>query len=402
MALGDASTRVRVMIVATHPIQYHVPWFQQLAAQPGLELRVCYAELPDPARQGVGFGLAFQWDIPLLEGYAWSVLQTAPRRRSGQGFLVLRLRRLGAVLAQMQPQVVIVTGWQSWSLVQVVLACRWHGIPCCVRGESSGLKPRPWWVRAIHRLLLRGYDAFLVIGKANRAFYSAYGVPDSRLFDAPYFVDNKRFHEQAMSLRDMREGLRSRWGIPAGAVCFCYVGKLEPKKRIMDLLRALERVRKRGSEPPLHLLVVGAGELEGETRRFVAQHGLPVGFAGFLNQSEIAQAYVAADCLVLPSDYGETWGLVVNEAMACGIPALVSDRVGCALDLIEEGKTGAVFPFADITALAGRLTGLAADPDHLRSLGEQARAGVLQCYGVDHAVAGTLAAIHALSGRRRA
>ena len=82
------------------------------------------------------------------------------------------------------------------------------------------------------------------------------------------------------------------------------------------------------------------------------EHTLPVSFAGFLNQGEIPAAYAACDALVLPSDYGETWGLVVNEAMACGVPAVVSDAVGCGPDLVEEGQTGMIFPLGDIPALA--------------------------------------------------
>ena len=143
----------------------------------------------------------------------------------------------------------------------------------------------------------------------------------------------------------------------------------------------------------LHLLVVGSGELMAQARAVVAQYNLPVTFAGFLNQSEIPAAYVAADCLVLPSDYGETWGLVVNEAMACGRPAIVSDRVGCAADLVIQNVTGEVFPFGDTAALAHTLVELAANPQRLYAMGEQARLRVTQHYGVQQSVDGTLAAV---------
>ncbi len=103
----------------------------------------------------------------------------------------------------------------------------------------------------------------------------------------------------------------------------------------------------------------GTGVLGNEATALATESGLPVSFAGFLNQTEITQAYAAGDCLVLPSDYGETWGLVVNEAMVCGLPAIVSDRVGCGPDLVEPGVTGAVFPFGDIPALAKQLCDMA-------------------------------------------
>ena len=145
-------------------------------------------------------------------------------------------------------------------------------------------------------------------------------------------------------------------------------------------------------KPKLYLLVIGTGELLDEACKYSKELDLPVTFGGFLNQTEIARAYVAADCLVLPSDFGETWGLVVNEAMACGLPVIVSDRVGCGPDLVEEGVTGYTFPCGDIGRLASRLVTLSADHGRLRRMGEQARLRIMN-YSVEHAVAGTLQAI---------
>jgi glycosyltransferase involved in cell wall biosynthesis len=105
----------------------------------------------------------------------------------------------------------------------------------------------------------------------------------------------------------------------------------------------------------------------------ITKDKLPVKFAGFLNQSRMASAYVAADALVLPSDGGETWGLVVNEAMACGLPCFVSDRVGCGPDMILPGETGAVFPLGDCEALARLLTQFAADQERMKRMGENSR-----------------------------
>ena len=106
----------------------------------------------------------------------------------------------------------------------------------------------------------------------------------------------------------------------------------------------------------VQVVLVGSGELEDALREAATSElEVPVHFAGFKNQSELPQYYVGADLLVLPSDGGETWGLVVNEAMACGLPAVVSDAVGCAPDLIDAGETGEVFPMGDIEALADAL-----------------------------------------------
>ena len=198
-------------------------------------------------------------------------------------------------------------------------------------------------------------------------------------------------------MRAQRGELRRKWSIPDDVTCFLFCGKLIPKKHPLDLLRALVRAVETGA--PAHVLIVGDGELMAEARALVDSRRLPVTFAGFLNQTEIVSAYVAADCLVLPSDTGETWGLVVNEAMACGLPAIVSDQVGCGPDLVSDDVTGATFPMGDVEALAQRLIEFAGDPDRLPELGAAARERVVSHYSVERAVAGTMAAIDAIAVR---
>ncbi|MBD2165788.1 glycosyltransferase family 4 protein [Calothrix membranacea FACHB-236] len=386
-------SKKNIFIVATHPIQYQIPWFQALAKQTAINWQILYISIPDAQEQGVGFGVAFDWDIPLLEGYNWRVAEDVKYNPNRHSFWTRWIQNPINLLRQLQPDVVILTGWHSWTLLQLLWACKRLGIPCIVRGESNNLKPRPFWVQWIHSQFLQLYDAFLVIGHANAQFYKCSGVEERKLFICPYFVDNLRFAEAARTLRPNRNELRKLWNIPQEAVCFCYVGKLEPKKRILDLLTALQQLIKLPVKKTIHLLVVGTGELMESARTFVETYQLPVTFSGFLNQSEIARAYVAADCLVLPSDYGETWGLVVNEAMACSLPAVVSDRVGCGLDLVEPGKTGEIFPFADTHALTEILDHLAANPTLLKDMGEQAYDRVTAQYSIQQAVQGTLAAV---------
>ena len=153
--------------------------------------------------------------------------------------------------------------------------------------------------------------------------------------------------------------------------------------------------------PSSHLLFVGAGALECSLRTAAADSGISCSFAGFLNQTEIPNAYAATDCLVLPSDSGETWGLVVNEAMACGLPAIVSDRVGCREDLIVEGITGHSFPFGDIPALAGRMREMASNAGVAKHMGEEACIHG-HAYSIEAAAAGVKNAIMSVAGSEKA
>lgn len=389
---------MKLLALATHPVQYQAPFFQALAAASGVDLKVLYAWMPTPEEQGVGFGESFEWDVPLLEGYSWDRIESVERKgESPHGFDALSAPRLREQLQAEAPQAVLVTGWQARVLLQGARAARRLRLPVLVRGEANDLRRRPLWKRLGHRWMLRRFSAFLAIGKASRRFYIASGIAPERIFDAPYSVDNARFAAEADRLRPQRNELRRAWQVPGDGFCILFAGKLQAKKRPLDLLDALEQARRTRSD--LRLLIAGSGELEPVLRERARERRLPVTFAGFLNQTEMPRAYAAADALVLPSDAGETWGLVVNEAMASGVPAVVSDHVGCREDLVEDGVTGFSFPLGDTRALAACLTSLAADPIRAAAMGEAARQLVLSRYSIDRAVAGTVAALENLLGR---
>lgn len=395
---SPGTPKPRLLAVASHPIQYQAPLFRRLSTADEIDFSVLFVQMPDATQQGRGFGVPFTWDVPLLEGYRFSQVPTL-LGDSLKGFWAARIPGPVALLRNLKPDAVMLTGWHIWPLVQMLFAARWLGIPVLMRGESNALRRRPWHARLLHRALLSQCRAFLPIGKASRAFYRGYGKPPASLFDTPYFVDNERFASAAAEAERAREELRQRWCIPPDATCFLYAGKLEHKKRILDVLEAL-RIAVSKAPAPLHLLVVGTGELMDAATRQVQQHALPVTFAGFLNQTQIPSAYVAADCLVLASDYGETWGLVVNEAMACGRAAIVSDRVGCGPDLIASGVTGEIFAFGDVQALAEAMLRAARHPETLASMGDAAKAKVMRDYSIERSAQGILTAVRYALARR--
>ena len=409
-----AARRYRVGFLETHPIQYKAPWFRALAAEPWLEATVFYCMQPDARQQGAEFGVAFSWDVPLLDGYRYQVLRNVARRPDVTTFrgcdtpCIRDIVRRGPAAttpgsnrtARRRWDAFVVNGWRVTSAWQTLLACRRCGVPVIVRGESNNLRPRAAWKRLVHRALLRQYAAVLAIGRLNRAFYLERGVSENRIFCGPYCVDNERFARAAGDARWRRAALRRRWSIPESAFCFLFSGKLIPKKRPLDLLQALAVLPGAaggGPTPGVHALVVGDGPLREACEARVAQGRLPATFAGFLNQSEMPEAYAADDCLVLPSDWGETWGLVVNEAMACGLPAVVSDQVGCHADLVEPGRTGWVYACGQAAELADRMARAAADPAQARAMGAEA-ANHVRAYSVGRLVQGTAEAVRFVAG----
>jgi glycosyltransferase involved in cell wall biosynthesis len=386
----------RLLVFTSHPIQYQVPWFRHIAAAGRHTLKVVFSALPDAVEQAQGFGGRFAWDIDLKSGYDWCVASSWRLPARVPEFLRRPVHGLGALIRDFRPDAALVMGWHQLSLLQAQWAVRRAGVPLLLRGEAHNLVPRRPAVRRLHRWILDGSSAVLSIGERNRAFYLNYGYPDARIFAAPYFVDNDRFAAEAMRLKPERAALRARWGIPEDALCLLFAGKLEPKKRPLDLLNALGDAAAGGAR--VHGLIVGSGELAEAAQALAAERRLPVTFAGFLNQSQIPEAYAAADALVLPSDYGETWGLVVNEGMVSGLPAIVSERVGCAHDLVRPGDTGAVVPFADVPALARTLVEWATDRAGVARMAAQARVHVQQ-YRIERATAALDAALAAVPAR---
>ena len=221
---------------------------------------------------------------------------------------------------------------------------------------------------------------------AAKDFYRRLGVPEERLFPGPYCVENDRFARRASELGG--RCCRERWRIPNDRVVYLFCGKVVDKKHPLELVQAFHEATQRAGN--IHLLMVGDGDRRAECEAYAKQHRLPVTFAGFLNQTELPAAYAAADCLVLPSDNGETWGLVVNEAMACGRPAIVSDQVGCSLDLVRPGECGAIFPYGDQQALIRALVEHA-DVGLLFRQGQRAHT-IVADYSIEALANGTLEA----------
>lgn len=389
---------MRVAMVTTHPIQYQVPWLKMLAATPGIDLQVFFAMIPDQAEQGREFGVSFTWDIPLLEGYRYTVLENRSRRPSLTEFGGCDTPQIHTEIRRGRFDAVIVNGWVVKTCLQALAACRLSGTPCIMRGEVNGLRPRAAWKRWIHARLLSQYAACLSIGTNNLRYLRDAGVSQDRIFLTPYCVDNQRFAMAADACRSVpgREALRRRFGLEPDRVTYLFSGKFVEKKRPRDIIEAILLLSPTDRER-LQVLMVGEGPM-GDALR-AAAHSLPIRFTGFLNQSEIASAYAAADCLVLPSDHGETWGLVVNEAMACGLPALVSDQVGSAVDLVAPGETGAVFRCGDINALSAQLAALSLSPDALRGMGLNARRRVHSDYNFERVLAGVQDALESVQGK---
>lgn len=394
---------LRLGIVTTHPIQYHSPWLRRLAARPELDLEVLYCHRPTGNEQAAaGFGIDFDWDTDLFTGYSHRFLPNAAPHPNLHRFNGISTPVIGDVLRAGYFDAVLVMGWHYRSSWQTIVACWRAGIPVMIRGDSHLRTPRSRMKvgikRAIHGRFIPRFDACLAAGTWSREYFLHYGASPERVFIVPHAPDHDFLSDKTTQLLPRRSDLRSHWSLSRGSTVFLLAGKLLPRKRPLDLIRAASAARGLGAN--IELLVVGDGPLRAICQEEAQNLGVPVTWAGFLNQTAIPSAYVASDALVLPSDGSETWGLVVDEAMACGLPCIVSDQVGCGPDLVVAGQTGHVYRMGDITALAQLLVRHSGDRSRLAQMGDAARAHEYR-YSYQPSVDAVVDALDAVTERKR-
>lgn len=393
---------MRLAILSTHPIQYHSAWFRALAASGKVALRVYYCHQATPREQaGAGFGVEFDWDIPLLEGYPHTFLTNVADSPGHGNFGRFDTPEIKEIIRRREYDAVLVNGWHYKSAWQAIWACWQSQVKVMVRGDSHLHTPRSMAKRVVktfaYRRFIPRFDACLAAGKWSREYFLHYGALPERIFFVPHSIDNRQFRIEAESLESRRTALRKENNLDENAIVFMFSGKFVPKKRPMDFIRAVELAIQRN--PFIQGLMVGDGPLRASCENVALKQNIPVRFTGFLNQSQIIKAYVAADALVLPSDGGETWGLVVNEAMACARPCIVSDRVGCGPDLVIPQETGSVFPLGNVEALADSMLAFAGNPARIISMGIAAQSR-LKNYSIETAVDGVIESLGNMRGSK--
>lgn len=381
----------RLAVVLSHPIQYLSPWFAHIAAHSGLTLKVFYlwdaGVRPTPDRD---FGVVVQWDIPLLNGYAHEFVPNRSRDPGTHHVGGLDNPDLPARLAAWRPDAILMFGYAYRSQVRVLLSRQLRGVPMLFRGDSHELgrpqRARALLGRVLRRVLFRRFAACLAVGAANRTYFTASGVPSSRIHHVPHCVDHDRFRRAESATRESAARWREERGIAPQDAVLLFVGKLEPNKAPLLLLDAFVALTEgpRSTDPRPVLVFVGSGPLEPELRRRAGQRvGQDIHLVPFCNQSAMPAVYAAGQVLVLPSE-SETWGLVVNEAMCLGVPAIVSDRVGCGPDLVIPGRTGWIVPTGDAAALTQALASATREPAQCAAMGRAARDHIDQ-YSYDNA-----------------
>ena len=317
-----------------------------------------------------------------------------------------------AVFRQERVKVVLIPSYWPATSFAMLLAARAAGAKTVMMNESHAATAKAAGIFAIiKRHLVRKYDAALVGGTRHKEYFSALGLASEKIVFGYDAVDNNYFVRAADEARTQAVVLRARYGLPRRY--FLNVGRMVWKKNLEILVDAYKQVHARlGADCP-RLVLVGSGNLESALLQRCTQGGLTVLqltsaaqmvrpseadiiFMGFRQVQDLPVLYALASAFVLPSR-AEEWGLVVNEAMACGLPVLVSRVAGCAPDLIKPGENGFLFDPFDASELAGYLEIIAREPALTDSMGAASRR-IIADWGCERFAAGAQRAVEIAMG----
>lgn len=361
----------KLAVITTHPIQYYAPLFKILNQRGVIDIKVFYtwSQSQQGAKFDPGFGKNIQWDIPLLDGYDHVFVNNIATKPGTHHYNGIINPTLNAEVEHWHPDALLVIGWSFKSHLKC-MRFFYKKVPIIFRGDSTLLAEQLGFRLLFRTIFLRWVYHYinyaLYVGTNNRLYFLRHGVKDKQLAFAPHAVDNERFYDKDGEYSKVASQWREKLEIKKDDIVFLYAGKLEDKKDPGLLIRAFQRVQNTG----IHLIILGNGPLESELKtRYTKVTNLH--FIDFQNQSVMPVAYRLGNILVLPSKGPiETWGLAVNEAMACSRAIIVSDRCGCGVDLVKKDITGYIFKRTNVNDLANKMKILIANKNKLSEMGD--------------------------------
>ena len=396
--MNEAAIRKRrVGFVNSHPIQYFVPLYRRINQSADLEAVPIY--LTDHSIRGdydPGFKQKLQWDIDLLSGTDPVFVAGARSRKLAPGPLRMLAPGIMASVCKARLDALVIHGHNFGANHLATVAAKVLGIPVFSRSETHLELPFAANRLALRQAIIPRYygllDGFLTIGTRNREFYRAMGVPERKIFDFPYTVDNDRMTAASRLEPEERRELRATLGLREGVPAIIYASKFMTRKHPDQVIEAVRRLRAENLD--CDLLMVGSGEMDAALRAQAATlPGAPAVFTGFINQTELPRLFGASDIFVLPAQ-AEPWGLIVNEAMCAGLPIVASREIGSVTDLVGDGDNGMVFDAGDLDGFVAALRPVVSDPARRAQMGARSLERIA-AWNYDRCVAGLRAAVDA-------
>jgi glycosyltransferase involved in cell wall biosynthesis len=359
----------RRLVVLTEIIApYRIPVFNALARHEGIDLLVIFLAENDPELRD---WLVYKDEIR----FSYQVLPAWRQRFAGHNLLLNR--GLKAALRQAAPDIILCGGYNymaSW------MAMRWarrNRTPFILWVESTerDFRSRKWMIEFLKTEFLNRCSAFVVPGKSSHQYIKNYGVREEKIFTAPNAVDTGLFARIASAIRE--DDGKQRQGLQLPPRFFLFVGRLIREKGVFDLLEAYGKLASE-LRAAVGLVLVGEGTARAElVQRANRIEPGQVQCAGFVQREQLPTYYALAEAFVFPS-HTDPWGLVVNEAMACGLPVISSDAAGCTADLVEDNWNGRVVGRGDVAQLAAAMEELGRDPALRARMGNHSQERILR------------------------
>lgn len=364
-------------IFDTHPIQYRAPLFKLLHEKTGRVQVFYFNEAFNPHRwwfQEKGKHSKENFGLNLQEGYPQKVLNTDKLSLFGRFSLFRKL------LKPEKPEAVLIYGYYQPEHWLLRFWCAHYHIPILFVGETFDWRGS-FLRKVVKRLLVsyffKGVSGFISVGEKTASYYRSWNVDAKKITQARYCTDTAFFVCDKQKSQALRSETRQNLGIPESAFVILFVGRLFNRKRPEDFLKIHEVLAKKHS---VYALVVGQGELKESLQKKYPD--AKVNWLGFKTQKELKGYYHAADLIVVPSEF-ETWGLVVNEAFSCGLPAIATETCGVSGELLQPGINGETFSVGDISRAIEVIEGLIENPSKRGQWGERAKEKVISEYQPD-------------------
>jgi glycosyltransferase involved in cell wall biosynthesis len=378
----------RLVIITEIISPYRIPLFNALARRPDVDLHVIFLGEIDPELR--------EWRVYKEEiKFSFQVLSSW-RRRIGR-YNVLLNAGLWSTLNKSKPQVVVCGGYSYLASWEALLWAQHHRVPFLLWSESNqqDQRRRHAIIEFLKRRFLGQCDGFVVPGRSAYEYVSAHPVGAKSIFIAPNAVDNQLFAHAAEVARKDEGQYRQRLMLPQRY--FLFVGRLVREKGIFELLSAYSRLDAELRQQ-VGLVIVGDGRCRCQMQQLAGRVSPGnIIFGGFVHREELGAYYGLAEALILPT-YTDTWGMVVNEAMACGLPVIVSTAAGCSADLIRENWNGTLVKPRNIDGLELAMRRVATEPDLRRSMGANS-ARHIRDYSPEEWAISVEQAIHAAVGK---
>jgi len=387
-------SRYRVAFVSRNPSQWQGPLFARIAASETIQPHAYYLSAVGLGiEQEAEMGAVPNWDsLPVLAGYKYSFVE-----RSFQGTL-----KLVRELATQHYDAVILEGYREQPFMFATLYAILSNTPRFLRIDSILLyeQEKPHWKfkRRLYPAILHGFTGFLALSSLTVQYLQALGIASERIFIAPYTIDNHWYARLADERRPQREALRAQLGLPTDLPVVVAVLRFVERERPLDLLKAINVLQRKGIR--LGTILIGDGPQRAEIEEFIRSQNLQeVVLPGFLPLSDLPRFYAMSDLFVHPA-VDECWGLSVNEAMACRLPVIASDRVGAGHDLIRPDQTGLTYRAGDVDVLARCIERLIVDGEECKDMGRQAQEFIFEYWNYEKSIAALHAALERFADRQ--